>query len=40
MREVGTPKTGAVALLGSPRMDWEAVIPLVEYAARAMLARG
>lgn len=32
--------TGAVALLGSPRMDYEAVIPLVEYAARAMAARG
>jgi len=30
---------GAVALLGSPRMDYEAVIPLVEYAARAMTAR-
>lgn len=38
--EPSIPKTGAVALLGSPRMDWEAVIPLVEYAARAMLARG
>ncbi len=32
--------TGAVALLGSPRMDYEAVIPLVEYAARAMVVRG
>jgi heat-inducible transcriptional repressor len=32
--------TAAVALLGSPRMDFEAVIPLVEYAARAMAARG
>jgi heat-inducible transcriptional repressor len=31
---------GALALLGSPRMDYEAVIPLVEYAARAMSARG
>lgn len=31
--------TGALALLGSPRMDYEAVIPLVEYAARAMAAR-
>ncbi len=30
---------GAFALLGSPRMDYEAVIPLVEYAARAMAAR-
>lgn len=40
MRDPGSPTTGAVALLGSPRMDWEAVIPLVEYAARAMLARG
>jgi heat-inducible transcriptional repressor len=34
------PATGAVALLGSPRMDYEAVIPLVEYAARAMAGRG
>lgn len=33
------PSMGAVALLGSPRMDYEAVIPLVEYAARAMAAR-
>lgn len=40
MRDPNLPTTGAVALLGSPRMDWEAVIPLVEYAARAMLARG
>jgi heat-inducible transcriptional repressor len=32
--------TAALALLGSPRMDYEAVIPLVEYAARAMAARG
>lgn len=31
---------GALALLGSPRMDYEALIPLVEYAARAMSARG
>ncbi len=37
-RAAGT--TAAVALLGSPRMDYEAVIPLVEYAARAMVARG
>ena len=37
-RRRGQP-TGAVALLGSPRMDYEAVIPLVEYAARAMAAR-
>lgn len=36
----GPPATAAVALLGSPRMDYEAVIPLVEYAARAMAARG
>ncbi len=35
-----TQTTGGVALLGSPRLDWEAAIPLVEYAARAMLARG
>lgn len=33
------PSMGAVALLGSPRMDYEAVIPLVQYAARAMAAR-
>jgi heat-inducible transcriptional repressor len=30
---------GAVALLGSDRMDYAAVIPLVEYAARALAAR-
>ncbi|HLT39473.1 MAG TPA: hypothetical protein VK034_24485, partial [Enhygromyxa sp.] len=35
----GGASMGAVALLGSPRMDYEAVIPLVEYAARAMAAR-
>lgn len=40
LRDPNSHTTGAVALLGSPRMDWEAVIPLVEYAARAMLARG
>ncbi|MFV8753705.1 hypothetical protein ACNOYE_24385 [Nannocystaceae bacterium ST9] len=40
VRDPNMRTTGAVALLGSPRMDWEAVIPLVEYAARAMLARG
>lgn len=33
------PYTGAVALLGSDRMDYAAVIPLVEYAARALAAR-
>ena len=38
-RSAGATTTGAVALLGSPRMDYEAVIPLVEYAARAMAAR-
>jgi heat-inducible transcriptional repressor len=32
-------QTGAVALLGSDRMDYAAVIPLVEYAARALAAR-
>lgn len=37
-RTAGT--TAAVALLGSPRLDYEAVIPLIEYAARAMVARG
>nr|WP_255216553.1 hypothetical protein [Pseudenhygromyxa sp. WMMC2535] len=35
-----SPPTGAVAVLGSPRMDYEAVIPLIEYAARAMTSRG
>lgn len=33
------PDRGAVALLGSARMDYAAMIPLVEYAARAMAAR-
>jgi heat-inducible transcriptional repressor len=33
------PSTGAVALLGSDRMDYAAVVPLVEYAARALAAR-
>jgi transcriptional regulator of heat shock response len=28
-----------VALLGPDRMDYEAVIPLVEYAAQALAAR-
>jgi len=32
-------KTGAVALLGPDRMDYEAVIPLVEYAAQALASR-
>jgi heat-inducible transcriptional repressor len=32
-------RKGAVALLGSDRMDYAAVIPLVEYAARALAAR-
>lgn len=32
-------KTAAVALLGPDRMDYEAVIPLVEYAAQALAAR-
>ena len=43
LRWPGVPdgaSAGALALLGSPRMDYEAVIPLVEYAARAMAARG
>lgn len=35
----GGPDRGAVALLGSPRMDYAAMIPLVEYAARALAAR-
>lgn len=29
-------RTGAVALLGSPRMDYATLIPLVEYAARTL----
>lgn len=32
-------RKGAVALLGSDRMDYASVIPLVEYAARALAAR-
>jgi heat-inducible transcriptional repressor len=32
-------KTGAVALLGPARMDYGAVVPLVEYAARVMTPR-
>jgi transcriptional regulator of heat shock response len=35
----GSPAKGAVALLGTDRMDYAAVIPLVEYAARALAAR-
>jgi len=35
----GGPDRGAVALLGSARMDYAALIPLVEYAARALAAR-
>ncbi len=35
----GGPDRGAVALLGSARMDYAAMIPLVEYAARALAAR-
>lgn len=33
-----TAKRGAVALIGPDRMDYAAVIPLVEYAARALAA--
>jgi heat-inducible transcriptional repressor len=33
------PDRGAVALLGPARMDYAAMIPLVEYAARALAAR-
>lgn len=33
------PQTGAVAVLGPDSMDYEAVIPLVEYAARAIGTR-
>ncbi|MCB9568448.1 MAG: hypothetical protein H6710_14755 [Myxococcales bacterium] len=32
-------RTGAVALIGPDRMDYEAVIPLVEYAAQALASR-
>jgi hypothetical protein len=32
-------RTAGVALLGPDRMDYEAVIPLVEYAAQALAAR-
>lgn len=35
----GHERTGAVALLGPDRMDYEAAIPLVEYAARALASR-
>ncbi|MCA9714236.1 MAG: hypothetical protein KC468_06075 [Myxococcales bacterium] len=35
----GIGRTGAVALLGPDRMDYERVIPLVEYAARALATR-
>ena len=35
----GGDRTGALAVLGTDRMDYEAVIPLVEYAARALAAR-
>jgi heat-inducible transcriptional repressor len=35
----GGEKTGAIALLGPDRMDYEAVIPLVEYAAHALASR-
>ncbi len=35
----GGDRTGAIAVLGTDRMDYEAVIPLVEYAARALAAR-
>jgi heat-inducible transcriptional repressor len=33
------PNRGVVALLGPARMDYAAMIPLVEYAARALAAR-
>jgi transcriptional regulator of heat shock response len=33
------PQTGAVAVLGPDSMDFEAVIPLVEYAAKALANR-
>jgi len=34
----GAPTRGAVALIGPDRMDYASVIPLVEYAARALAA--
>jgi heat-inducible transcriptional repressor len=36
---VAPNKLGAIAVLGSDRMDYASVIPLVEYAARALAAR-
>jgi hypothetical protein len=35
-RDAAGARTGAVALLGSSRMDYASLIPLVEYAARAL----
>ncbi len=35
----GIGRSGAIALLGPDRMDYERVIPLVEYAARALATR-
>jgi heat-inducible transcriptional repressor len=35
-RDAASARTGAVALLGSRRMDYASLIPLVEYAARAL----
>lgn len=39
VQPVDDPRIAAVAMLGPDRMDYEAVIPLVEYAARALAAR-
>ncbi len=38
-RARGIGRSGAIALLGPDRMDYERVIPLVEYAARALATR-
>lgn len=37
--EAANPSTGAIAVLGASSMDYESVIPLVEYAARALSTR-
>lgn len=38
-RSDASPRVGAIAVLGPDRMDYASVIPLVEYAARALAAR-
>lgn len=37
---VGPARVGAIAVLGPDRLDYASLIPLVEYAARALAARG